>query len=77
MYFPKHKLAIEVDQYGHKDRNINYEIKSQKAIVKELDCEFIRINLDAEKYDEYAEFGKIYNHIIESTTELTTESTEH
>ena len=42
LYFSNHRLAIEVDEKGHKDRNIDYEIKRQK----ELDCEFIRINPD-------------------------------
>ena len=26
-YFSKYKLAIEVDEQGHKDRNIDYEIQ--------------------------------------------------
>ena len=26
-YFPKYKLAIEVDEYNHEDRNSNYEKK--------------------------------------------------
>ena len=62
LYFPEHKLAIEVDEKG---RNIDYEIKRQKAIEKELGCEFIRINPCAKDYDEYVEIGKIYNHVIE------------
>ena len=33
-YFPKYKLAIEADEQGHNDRNINYEIERQKAIEK-------------------------------------------
>ena len=43
-YFPKYKLGIEVDEQGHKDRDIGQEIQKQKALEKELDCEFIRIN---------------------------------
>ena len=27
LYFPQHKLAIECDEYDHKGRDINYEIK--------------------------------------------------
>ena len=37
LYFYKHKLAIEVDEFGHADRNINNEIERQKALEKELD----------------------------------------
>ena len=43
-YFPKYKLAIEVDEQGHNDRNTDYEIETQKAIENKLGCEFIRIN---------------------------------
>ena len=33
-YFPKYKLAIEVDEQGHNDRDIDYEIVRQGAIEK-------------------------------------------
>ena len=42
LYFHKYKLAIEVDELGHHDINIDYEI--QRAIEKELGSVFIRIN---------------------------------
>ena len=76
LYFPEHGLAIEVDEKGHENRNIYLEIKRRKAIEKELRCEFIRINTDTEDYHEYVEFGKIYNHVIESTKKSTEESTK-
>ena len=31
LYFHDYKLAIEVDEKGHEDRNIDHEIKIQKA----------------------------------------------
>ena len=31
-YFPKYKLAIEADEQGYYDRDIDYEIRRQKAI---------------------------------------------
>ena len=34
LYFHKYKLAIEVDELGHADRNINNEIERQKALEK-------------------------------------------
>ena len=34
IYFHEYKLAIVVDEYGHNDRNIDYEIKRQKTIEK-------------------------------------------
>ena len=42
LYFHDYKLAIEINENGHGDRNIDYEIKRQKAIEQELGCEFIR-----------------------------------
>ena len=62
-YFLKHKLVIEVDEQGHNDRDINYEIRRQKAIEKELDCEFIRINPAKEGFNIFVEIGKIQNYI--------------
>ena len=44
LYFPHHKLAIEIDEQGHKERDTFCEIERQKAIEKELNYEFVRIN---------------------------------
>ena len=63
LYFSKHRLAIDIDEKGYKNRNNDYEIKRQKAIEKELDCEFIRVNHDGKDFDVYVEIGNIYNHI--------------
>ena len=32
LYFHDYKLAIEIDENGRSGRNINYQIKRQKAI---------------------------------------------
>ena len=69
-YFPKYKLAIEVDKQGHRDRNFDYEIKRQKALEKELGCEFIRINPTKENFNIFVEIGKIQNYIVKSTKKL-------
>ena len=34
LYFSKHRLAIEIDEKGHNDRNTDYETERQKAIEK-------------------------------------------
>ena len=44
------KLAIQIDENGHSERNIDYEIKRQKAIEQELDCKFIRIDPGKENF---------------------------
>ena len=63
LYFHKYKVAIEVDQFGHWDRNIDYEIKRQKAVKEELGCKFIRINPDERNFNERKPVTKIYMHI--------------
>ena len=60
LYFHKYKLAIEVDELGHADRNINNEIERQKALEKELNCVFIRINPDEKDFNIFKEINKIH-----------------
>ena len=48
IYFPDYKLAVEIDEKDHQDRDISHEIERQKALEKELGCKFIRINPDKE-----------------------------
>ena len=55
-YFPKYKLAIEVDELGHKDRDQTKENKRQKDLKEYLDCKFIRINPDEKNFDIYDGF---------------------
>ena len=62
LYFPEHKLGIELVEKGHTDRDKRKEIKRQEAIEKTL----IRINSDEKDYDEYAKFGEVNNDINES-----------
>ena len=63
LYFHEYKLAIEVDELGHTNRNINNEIERQKALEKELICIFIRINPDEKDFHIFKEISKIHRHI--------------
>ena len=67
LYFHEYKLAIEVDELGHNDRNIDYEIQRQKALERELNCVFIRINPDEKDFNIFKEINKIHRHIKKST----------
>ena len=62
-YFNEYKLAVEVDELGHAGRNINNEIERQKALEKELNCVFIRINPDEKDFNIFKEINKIHRHI--------------
>ena len=69
LYFHKYNLAIEVDELGHNDRNITYEIQRQQALERELNCVFIRINPDAVDFNIFKEINKIHRHIKKSSEE--------
>ena len=45
LYLHDNKLAIEIDENRHSDRNIDYEMKIQNTTEEELCCKFIRTEL--------------------------------
>ena len=63
LYFHKYKLAVEADELGHADRNVNNEIERQRALERELNCVFIRINPDEPDFNIFREINKIHRHI--------------
>ena len=50
-YFPDENIAIEIDEFGHKDRNAHDEIKRQSYIEGKLQCKFLRCNPDDASFD--------------------------
>ena len=66
LYFVEHKLAIEVDEKGHRDGDRYEEIEREKTTEKDVGCKLIGINLDEKDFDAYVVIGKIYNHINRS-----------
>ena len=67
LYFHKYKLSIEIDELSHNDRNIDYEIQRQRALKRELNCVFIRINPYAVDFNIFKEKNKIHRHIKKSS----------
>ena len=76
LYFHKYKLAVEVDELGHADRNNNNEIERQKALERELNCVFIRINPDEPDFNILREINKIHRHINQLTIQQTEQKTK-
>ena len=74
LYFHEYELAIEIDELGHNDGNINDEIQRQQALEGELNCVFIRINPDAIDLNIFKEITKIHRHINQLTKQKTKES---
>ena len=68
LYFYEHKLAIEIDELGHNDRNTDYETKKEREreIKSELNCVFIRTNPDAANFNINELNNQIFKHIIQS-----------
>ena len=67
LYFHEYKLAIEVDELGHNDRNIDYEIQRQTALEKKLGCVFIRINPGVADFNICKEINKIHRQFKQLT----------
>ena len=70
IYFLEHKLAVEVDEKAHLERNEDEDRKREKEIKEELDCQFMRIKPSKERFNINVELGKIHNHVIESTIKI-------
>ena len=66
LYFYEYKLAIEIDELGHNDRNTDYETKREREIKNELNCVFIRTNPDAANFNINELNNQIFKHIIQS-----------
>ena len=67
LYFHKHKLAIEVDELGHAERNLRNEIERQKALQKELEWVFVRISPDGKNSNIFKKINKIHRYIKKSS----------
>ena len=63
IYFSKYSLAVEIDEKGHTDRDLEFEEKRQEALEKKLNGEFIRINTSRENYDADYEASRIQTFI--------------
>ena len=52
-----------MEENGHSNRNIDYEIKRQKTIEQELYCKFVRIDPDKKDFDIYSAINEVFIHI--------------
>ena len=65
--FHDYNLAIEIVENENSYRNIDYEIKRQKAIYQQLGCKFFRIDCDKEDFGIFRSINEIFRHIKQST----------
>jgi very-short-patch-repair endonuclease len=59
LYFIDYKIAIECDEFNHKDRDRKYEIERETFIKKKLGCKFIRYNPDDEDFSVFDVINEI------------------
>ena len=57
--FSNYKLAVEIDEFGHADRDLVKENKRQKELEEHLQCTFIRINPDKKDFSAYDGLGEV------------------
>ena len=74
LYFHDYKLTVEVDEKSHEDINIDHETKRQKALEKELSCEFIRINHDEKDFNVFKTINETHRQIKKLTEKWTKKS---
>ena len=60
-------LYFWIDELGHNDRNTDYEVQRQRALERELNCVFIRVNPDAVDFNIFREINKLHRHIKKSS----------
>tara|TARA_B110000259_G_C14022343_1_gene403490 strand:- start:2722 stop:3321 length:600 start_codon:yes stop_codon:yes gene_type:complete len=70
LYFPVQRLAVECDEFGHKDRDIGNELERQKNIENELNCTFIRFNPDSQGFLIENIINKILEFLIKNYTNI-------
>ena len=64
LYLPTLKLALEIDENNHADRDPSYEQTRQERIEEELGCKFLRINPDSPDFKLSSCIGRIMREII-------------
>ena len=64
LHLPTLKLAIEIDENNHADRDPSYEHARQERIEAELGCKFLRINPGASDFKLSSCIGRTMREII-------------
>ena len=65
LYFVKYKLAVEIDEYDHKEIDNEKELMRENAIKQKLGCKFIKINPELKNFSITVEINQIFEHIKE------------
>ena len=69
LYIEEYRIAVECDEYGHRDRDPEYEQQREDYIKKTLKCKFVRFNPDAPDFDIFRVISRIVQIIHQSKNE--------
>jgi prophage antirepressor-like protein len=58
LYLPDYKIAFEVDEFNHRDRDPKQERCREEFIRRALGCDFIRVDPDAPDFDIFKLMGQ-------------------
>ena len=64
LYLPDYRLAFEVDENGHKDRDAQYERCREEFIRRTLGCDFLRVNPDASDFNIFKACAQLSKQIM-------------
>ena len=64
LYLPDQKLAIEIDEFNHKDRDAHYEKERKRIIIECLNCKIMRIDPDSKDFKLSTCLGQITREIM-------------
>ena len=64
LYLLDQKLAIEIDEHNHADRDPSYEKEREMYIKAQLGCKFLRINPDSDGFKLSTCIGRIMKEIL-------------
>ena len=64
LYLPDQKLAIEIDEHNHADRDPSYEKEREMYIKAQLGCKFLRKNPDLDGFKLSTCIGRIMQEIL-------------
>lgn len=67
LYFPEHKLAVEVEENRHRNRDKHKENDKVNVIKNILVVKFIRINPNEKHFNIFVDVANIHNHITKSS----------
>jgi len=76
LYIPEHNLAIECDEYNHRDRDPEHEKERQKYIEDKLKCQFFRFDPDSKNFNIYKLIRDVGNFLTQKLLDENNKETQ-